>query len=221
MNENPNLRIYERFRTVPENAQKKIPAGRLKGFTDISPMWRIKALTELFGPCGVGWDFNVTDKRVEHGANNEIAVFVDVALCYKETPESEWSAPIVGMGGAMFVAKERQGLYTNDDCFKSALTDAIGNACKQLGIGADVYWDKDTTKYDEPAAAPEPQKPKAGPSKDHDTAALQGEILSRLNGNLSVADRSSRKRFGRDFYELDNAQLSKVLEVLDNANNGE
>lgn len=28
-----------------------------------------------------------------------------------------------------------------------ALTDAISVACKTLGMGADVYWDKDSTKY--------------------------------------------------------------------------
>ena len=50
-----NLDIYEKVREVPENAQKKIIAGRIKGFTDINPMWRIKALTEQFGPCGIGW----------------------------------------------------------------------------------------------------------------------------------------------------------------------
>lgn len=29
-----------------------------------------------------------------------------------------------------------------------ALTDALSVACKALGIAADVYWDKDKTKYD-------------------------------------------------------------------------
>ena len=30
-----------------------------------------------------------------------------------------------------------------------ALTDAISVACKALGMGADVYWEKDTTKYND------------------------------------------------------------------------
>ena len=41
-----NLGIYERVRQVPEAAKRSIQAGRLKGKTDINPMWRIKALTE-------------------------------------------------------------------------------------------------------------------------------------------------------------------------------
>ena len=42
-----NLSIYERVRSVPAEAKKAIEAGRLKGKSDINPMWRIKALTEV------------------------------------------------------------------------------------------------------------------------------------------------------------------------------
>ena len=44
-----NLELYNKVREVPKDAQKAITAGRLKGFTDINPMWRIKCLTEQFG----------------------------------------------------------------------------------------------------------------------------------------------------------------------------
>ena len=61
----------------------------------------------------------------------------------------EWSEAIQGIGGSSFVTNEKNGLYTSDECFKMALTDAISVACKALGIGADVYWDKDSTKYNQ------------------------------------------------------------------------
>lgn len=50
-----NLEFYNSARSVPQEALREIKAGRLKGFTDINPMWRDKKLTELFGPCGIGW----------------------------------------------------------------------------------------------------------------------------------------------------------------------
>ena len=140
-----NLEIYNEVRSVPKEAQKKIKGGRLSGMTDINPMWRIKQLTETFGPCGIGWKYEITDKRLEEGGNNEIAAFVDIDLYYKK--DGEWSEAIPGTGGSTFVAKERKGLHTSDECFKMALTDAISIACKALGFGADIYWDKDTTKY--------------------------------------------------------------------------
>lgn len=140
-----NMRIYNQVRVVPQEAKREITAGRLKGKTDINPMWRIKALTEQFGICGIGWKYVITDKRLEAGADGEMSAFVDIDLFIKIG--GEWSEAIPGTGGSAFVAKERNGLYTSDECFKMALTDAISVACKALGFGADVYWQADATKY--------------------------------------------------------------------------
>lgn len=148
-----NLTIYNEVRNVPDSAKRRIEAGRLKGKTDINPMWRIKALTEKFGPCGFGWKYVITDKRLEQGANGEIAAFLDIDLFVKA--DGVWSDAIPGTGGSAFVAKEKNGPYTSDECFKMALTDAISVACKALGFGADVYWDADKSKYDKPESKQE------------------------------------------------------------------
>ena len=144
-----NLAIYNAVRSVPESAKRQIGAGRLKGKTDINPMWRLKTLTEQFGPCGIGWKYVITDKRLEQGANGEVAAFLDIDLFVKV--DGAWSEAIPGTGGSAFVAKEKNGPYTSDECFKMALTDAISVACKALGFGADVYWEADRSKYDKPA----------------------------------------------------------------------
>jgi hypothetical protein len=141
-----SLAIYDKVRSVPENAKKPITGGRLKGKTDINPMWRIKTLTEQFGAVGFGWYTEIIKQWQEVGADGEIASFVNINLFIKVG--NEWSKPIVGTGGSMFVANESKGSFTSDECYKMAYTDAISVACKMLGVGADVYWDKDTTKYD-------------------------------------------------------------------------
>lgn len=148
-----NLTIYNEVRNVPDSAKRRIEAGRLKGKTDINPMWRIKALTEKFGPCGFGWKYVITDKRLEQGANGEVAAFLDIDLFVKA--DGVWSDAIPGTGGSAFVAKEKNGPYTSDECFKMALTDAISVACKVLGFGADVYWEADRSKYDKPKSKQE------------------------------------------------------------------
>ena len=140
-----NLTIYNAVRKVPENAKKPIAGGPLKGKTDINPMWRIKALTEQFGPCGIGWKYEITDKRLENGANGDIAAFLDINLYVKVG--DTWSDAIPGTGGNSFVGKDKNGIHTSDECFKMALTDAISVACKALGFGADVYWETDQSKY--------------------------------------------------------------------------
>ena len=140
-----NLEVWEKVREVPANALKEIKGGRLKGMSDINPVWRFKTLTETFGVCGFGWRYDVTEQTLENGANGEISAFVGINLYVKI--DDKWSEAIPGTGGSSFVAKEKGGLYVNDECFKMALTDAISVACKALGIAADVYWGADRTKY--------------------------------------------------------------------------
>ena len=71
-----NLTIYNKFREVPQEAKKEIGAGRLKGFTDINPMWRIKMLTEQFGVCGFGWYFDIVEQKLENGSDGQKSAFV-------------------------------------------------------------------------------------------------------------------------------------------------
>ena len=139
-----NMELYNKLRAVPAEALKKINGGRLSGFSDINPMWRIKVLTETFGPCGFGWWYRITDKRLE-GQDPEIRAFVDIELYVKWG--GEVSQPIPGTGGASFLTKEKNGAYLSDECFKMALTDAISVAAKALGVAADVYYEKDRDKY--------------------------------------------------------------------------
>lgn len=154
-----NLELYDKIRSVPQAAQKTIGAGRLKGMTDINPQWRIKTLTEQFGVCGFGWYTEIVREWLETGANGEITANVEIKLYIKQN--DEWSKGITGIGGSKLVAKENNGLYTSDECFKMAFTDAISVACKQLGMGADIYFAKDRTKYSDA----QDTKPQAKPTK--------------------------------------------------------
>ena len=142
------MRIYNDFRNTPKQAQKIIGGGRLSGFTDINPQYRIERLTEQFGPCGIGWYYETTNKWIQQ-AGEEILCFVDIHLYIKSG--DEWSKPIHGTGGSTMLAKEKGSLRASDECYKMATTDAISVACKQLGIGADIYWAAGETKYNRPA----------------------------------------------------------------------
>ena len=147
-----NMKIYDAVRSAPQEALKPIKGGRLNGKSDINPMWRIKMLTELFGPAGIGWYTETVKEWLDAGDDGEVVANVQINLYVKH--EGEWSKPILGIGGAMFVSKEanKNGegyhYYNDDDAYKKAYTDAISVACKALGFAADVYWEKDPeTKY--------------------------------------------------------------------------
>lgn len=141
-----NLELYDKVREVPADAQKTISAGRLKGFTDINPMWRIKCLTEQFGPCGLGWYYKTVEKWTETIGNETCAfVMIELYVLY----DGKWSQPISGTGGSRLATKEKNGVYVSDECYKMATTDALSVACKNLGVGADIYWKEGRTKYNQ------------------------------------------------------------------------
>ena len=175
-----NLSIYERVRCVPNEAKKEIEAGRLKGKHDINPMWRIKALTEVFGPAGFGWYTEIVRTWTEASESGEMAVFVDINLFVKK--DGEWSKPIYGEGGNTFATKTKAGyLSVSDEAFKMAYTDAISNAAKALGCGADIWFEKDRTKYDlqQERAQAAPQPAPAQPAMtDMDIAKLVAQANS-------------------------------------------
>ena len=145
-NEN-NLRFYDALKSVPANALKPIQAGRLKGMSNISPVWRIKAMTEQFGPCGLGWKYEIVNRWTET-YGEEVKAFIEVNLYIRDIKLGGWSAPIPGTGGSSLVTKEKNGLYVSDEAYKMALTDAMSVAMKSLGVAADVYFTGDSdSKY--------------------------------------------------------------------------
>ena len=134
-----NLMIYEAGRAVPPEAQKSFSNGSFSG-TDINPMWRIKKLTEIFGPAGIGWYTEVLSERAETYGETVMAI-VDINLYVKVA--DEWSKPIYGTGGNQLVQVTKSGAKPSDEGYKKAYTDALSIACKALGIGADIWYSKD------------------------------------------------------------------------------
>ena len=155
-----NLSIYEKYRQVPKEALKDFDNGNFKG-TDINSMWRIKCLTEQFGVVGHGWTIKVLrtwTEKLEY--TNEILAFAEIEM--KVKVDGEWGEPFTATGGNKMCSyvKSKDYYKGSDEAFKMAITDAFGVACKYLGIGADVYWQNDKSKYTEN----QEEKPKIKPT---------------------------------------------------------
>lgn len=165
-----NLEIYEKYRSVPKEALKDFNNGKFKG-TDINSVWRIKCLTEQFGAVGIGWTTKVVRTWTEQCANNEVLAFAEIEM--RICVDGKWSEPFTATGGNKLVkyvkAKDgKEGYYdNNDEAYKMAITDAFGVACKYLGIGADVYWANDKSKYND-----EPKQDKPFDTKEKDKITL-------------------------------------------------
>ena len=98
---------------------------------------------------------------------------------------------IPGIGGSMFVASEKAGLRTNDECYKMAVTDALSVAMKMLGVGADIYMGRyDGSKYAEEKMLKAPILPTDGAWEnvtDDEAADIRScaeQVLHDLKHNL-------------------------------------
>ena len=207
-----NLRYYEAGRAVPQNAQKQFDNGSFSG-TDINPMWRIKKLTEMFGPAGIGWYVEVISERSE-AYDDVVMAIVDLNLYVCEG--GEWSKPIFGTGGNKIRYVSSKGrLVVSDEGYKMAFTDALSIACKSLGIGADIWYANDVTKYtanSKPQARPEDKAiPMTSPNVQDDTPT-PAELADLYE---MIPDEDSRKRtqemYGEGFERMTRKAYNAIL----------
>lgn len=208
-------KIDERYAAashVPKRVLKTIDVGRLKGKSDINPQWKISLMTEIYGMCGIGWKFEVTEKNTVTTNTGEVMLFMTVAVYTRNG--DEWSDPVYGMGGDFIVKKERTGLHCNDEAYKMCLTDALGNALKYIGVAADVYERLNDTKYAErpSAIANDKEEEKTTPVDIRNDYLMQFVSIFR-NANIDPNDFVKYYSGGRvmDVKDMPNEELLRVI----------
>ena len=208
-------KIDERYAAashVPKRVLKTIDVGRLKGKSDINPQWKISLMTEIYGMCGIGWKFEVTEKNTVTINTGEVMLFMTVAVYIKN--DEKWSDPVYGMGGDFIVKKERTGLHANDEAYKMCLTDALGNALKYIGVAADVYEQLNDTKYAErPSAIANDKEEKETTPADIRNDYLMQYIDVFRRANIDPNDFVKRFSGGRvtDVKDMPNEELLRVI----------
>lgn len=145
-----NLEIWNALKTTDPKALKDV-TGKGYAMTAINAYYTIHSLTERFGPCGIGWGYNVHDEgyHVGHGdeGNKTILHVVRIGLWYIENDVKSEEIPAYGQ--TYFTRKEAvRGWVTDEDAPKKSLTDAITKAASFIGAGADVFCSQwDSNKY--------------------------------------------------------------------------
>lgn len=140
-----NTALWDKLgKTDPSHTKAFNRAGGFKG-TAIKPMWSYRRMTEEFGPCGTGWGVNQPSFQVVP-AGEEILVYCTVSIWYSVEAVGDgdkiYRSPrdsVFGVGGDKVLVKQQSGLRSDDEAFKKAYTDAVTNALKMIGVGADVH----------------------------------------------------------------------------------
>lgn len=141
-----NLDIWNSLgKTDPGQTKPFTRGGGFKG-TAVKPVYTEQKMTEQFGPAGTGWGVSEPTFQLVPGSDGQTAVYCWLTLWYVH--DGKRSEGIPGVGGDFVVVKQSGGLRTDDEAFKKAFTDAIGNAMKHLGMSADVHMGRfDDSKY--------------------------------------------------------------------------
>lgn len=138
-----NAAIWDALgKTDPAHTKQFSRPGGFKG-TSLKPQWAYKKLTEQFGPVGIGWGMNRPQFDLVHQPEGEVIVY-----CTAECWHTDRSNLFYGVGGDKVVASTKHGLRADDEAFKKAHTDAVMNAFKLAGVGADIHLGQfDDDKY--------------------------------------------------------------------------
>lgn len=198
-----NTEIWDKLRRVPpEHLKGFTRAGGFKG-TAIKPMWVYQRMTEEFGPCGGGWGVDEPTFTVQP-AGNEILVYCTVTVWYGDR-----NHVVCGVGGDKVLSVGNSGPRTDDEAFKKAFTDAVTNALKMIGAGADVHMGLfDGSKYvDE-------KKPKdtAGPqSADYEVNRDPDADTAAFTGTPGARKAPAREEYDRLIREMRQAQTVEAL----------
>lgn len=196
-----NLELWSAVEKTDPKHVKAITGKSYQGSSP-KPHYLVHKATETFGPCGIGWGFNIVSERIEEGAGGEKMHIAHVRLWYKWNGET---GSIEHVGGTQFSGKRKSGQdFTDEDAPKKSVTDALVKALSMIGFAGDIFMGRyDDSKYvnemrqefseerttdqrafpnkihQEPKEAPKPEAPKI-------TAAAKKELWASLMNDLKV-----------------------------------
>ncbi|MGW1368482.1 hypothetical protein [Providencia hangzhouensis] len=161
-NHNDNLSIWKRVQRTDSRFTKPIEGMGFIG-TSINGTYMIMRATEIFGPIGSGWNYEVIEEKLIDGKpltepvlderNKQVATrFLrngDGSLfCEKNhsikikfwyiTPNGT-RAEFESYGATPYLYQTQYGLKTDGEVIKKSLTDAIKKALSMLGFSSDVF----------------------------------------------------------------------------------
>lgn len=143
-----NMRFWREVSVTDPAHTKAVQKGRK--FTAVDAQYQVKRATELFGPVGEGWGYDVEYEI--HGTVEPnplpppMVPFVMAMVTVWHGRRQNHYGPFCAIHP--LIAEYRSGKQFDDDAPKKAFTDALTKALSHLGFSADVFLGKyDDNKY--------------------------------------------------------------------------
>lgn len=142
---NENMSIWSQVeKTAPEATKSAKVDGQQ--ITSISGQHMIKRATEVFGPVGIGWGWNVIEERFDEGPEVLNDKGLSLGRIQSHTVriklwfmQDDKRGEIEQYGCTKAVYKSSYGMSVDAEAPKKSLTDAIKKGLAMLGFSADIF----------------------------------------------------------------------------------
>ena len=140
-----NKALWQRVCVTDPKAVKPITGKQYNGNSP-KPYWIIERLTDEFGPCGIGWGFNILSERIERFSDTDTLHIAVVRLWYVfDGKRGELEQ--IGQTKASYTTSKGTFLL-DEDAPKKSVTDALIKCASYLGFAGDIFSGRwDDSKY--------------------------------------------------------------------------
>lgn len=139
-----NMTLWKSVEKTDPIHTKQITGKPYKGNSP-KPHYLIMRATETFGPCGVGWGFEIVSQQFVPGSPGDIVHVAHIRLWYEFAGKR---GAVEHVGQTMFAGKNKNGPYTDEDAPKKSVTDGLVKALSMIGFAGDIFLGRyDDSKY--------------------------------------------------------------------------
>lgn len=179
-----NTALWDKvFPTDPRHV-KKITGKPYQGNSP-RPHYVVWRATQAFGPCGIGWGFNIIKREIVEGAPGEKVDIAHVRVWY------HWNGKhgeVEHVGQTVFSGKRKTGEpFTDEDAPKKSVSDALTKALSLVGFSGDIFMGRyDDSKYVADTLAAIKEEERSGEAEYHPN---QSEMVAGALTQLELAAR--------------------------------
>lgn len=169
-----NMGLWNAIGPTSPDHVSKIVGKPYKGNSP-KPYWVAKRATELFGPCGIGWGYDILDSKIEQGDPDTKIHMCIVEFWYN------WQGKIgkiKAYGQTAFSGVRSSGLpYTDEDAPKKSVTDGLIKAMSYAGFASDIFMGRwDDSKYVEGLVAAQKEAEKSAKAEEKTVTIKASEL---------------------------------------------
>jgi hypothetical protein len=214
-----NLTLWKQVEKTDPAHTKPITGKAYKGNSP-KPHFIVMKATEAFGPCGIGWGFEIVEEKLLDGALLAPGFYERIHMA-RVRVWYEWNGKrgtIEHVGQTVFSGRRKDGNpFTDEDAPKKSVTDGLIKALSMIGFAGDIFLGRyDDSKYvndlkrelaDEGQSQPSGQEESsvAGLIKTIEAAISEAALSAITNaaGNVRLFESASEEEQGRILAAVD------------------